>query len=260
MQTSSNPLYNIFPQYTRTDLDQIYSEYSYDVDVSSEQILNGALDWNKNNPTKLKKKPQKRWISKPKREIKERPNNEEVVLRQKAEKLPSKMEKKDSAIETSPESKQPSLSYILQHGRNKVEMVEADLNTIDLSKFVVLVPREIYEKQEKEMFDRQFSSILPTIPMNKPESTPKQTNTVSAQTLTPSGSSLFDNSVPVQDKLRILGINDENKQQDVKDFVLNMNLGMNETVTSPTTPPNTPISPFKPKAKKPFKKRYYSDQ
>ena len=267
---NSNPLYSIFPQYTHHELDQIYREFSYDADAASEQITKGALDWNKNDPQKLKKKPQRRWTPKPKREYKDnKSGSSPIVSPTQPTPTPAKIEKQDSAIE------QPSMSFVLQHGKDKMEMVQADLSNLDLSQYVVLIPKVVYEKKEKEIFDRQFTSILPTKPVSSSASPSKSVATTQtfgqsssspapSQRLHSAAKPLF-NSVPVQDKLRLLGIDEESKKstsavvqpranKDLKDFVLNMGIGLNEP-TSPTTPPNTPISA---KPKKTYKKRYYN--
>ncbi len=269
----ANPLYSIFPQYSRTELDQIYSENSYDADAASEHIAKGVLDWNKNLAQKQKKrpvKPQKRYNNKPKREYRERTPIEHPVDPKPA-KLPTKLQKQDSAID-----QMPSMSFILQNGKEKMEMVEADLSVLDLSKYIVLIPKSVYEQREKEIFDRQFTSLLPedkssmtsvnpvvnSMPKLAPSTATQTFSSVRHQQIQSVGSPLFNNS-PVHDKLRLLGINDkksksERPSSDLKDFVLNMGIGLNEPPTSPRTPPNTPVTAKPNKYKKPFKKRSFA--
>eukprot|EP00834_Sanchytrium_tribonematis_P005558 NODE_345_length_9042_cov_0.258973.p3 type:complete len:283 gc:universal NODE_345_length_9042_cov_0.258973:2496-3344(+) len=265
---SDNPLYSIFPQYSHGELDQIYSEFSYDADAASEQITNGALDWNKKNAQKIKKKPytkpsyprnqQKKWVrprkeeQSPKESVLAEPKKEKIEqVKQPSPIVPQKMEKQDSAIDA------PSLSYVLQHGHNEIEMVEADLATLDLSQFVVLIPKSTFSKQRE-----QSSNLNEEAPVSAPFS-------LSSSEIVQS-KPLF-NAVPVQDKLRLLGIEDDATKtapsqgnEDLKDFVLNMGIGINEP-SSPHTPPNTPVY-GRPKfgkfngqsSKKPYKKRYYN--
>eukprot|EP00835_Amoeboradix_gromovi_P002173 NODE_117_length_18986_cov_0.639540.p4 type:complete len:301 gc:universal NODE_117_length_18986_cov_0.639540:6793-5891(-) len=284
---NSNPLYSIFPQYSHHELDQIYSEYSYDADAASEQITKGALDWNKNDAQRLKKKtqmkPQKRWVNKPKREYKDYKDNRGTApaISVPIHSLPTttspiKLAKQDSAVVEDEVEETPTMSFILQHGKEKEEMVQADLSTLDLSQYIVLIPKSVYVKREKEIFDRQFTSILPLkSPRQEPEIPDSSKSVATTQTFghsTPeievSSAAIKEttplfNSVPVQDKLRLLGIDDSPSKSvsrgnsDLKDFVLNMGIAINEP-TSPRTPPNTPVT-AKPKYKKPFKKRYYNN-
>lgn len=137
----NNPLFSLFPQYSRDDLNQILSENSYDANAAIEQIANGALDWNKKDVAKSKKK------------FKTPIRKKHFRKEEKKEPPHTPLKKQDSALT-------PDFPLTLHHEDNQVELVEADLSQLDLSKYVVLVPKTTLVTNKEDKTTKNLKSLV----------------------------------------------------------------------------------------------------